>query len=408
MDMAKPGEAALLLGNYRAALPVARRMRAAGFRVVISRDWPEGYVQFSRNVQECWDNPDRDDPDALMEALAAYLQSRPDIRIVAPVMEDYAKAVALHRDRLPADRIYATPPAATVLTCLDKEAMGTLAEDAGVLKGPWRCVRDHAGLQQAVSEIGGPLVIKPVESGRRLQGAKAIILSRPDRLAEAAPDWPAGEDRLIVQAFAAGRRLNVYFAAERGALRQVLVSEVKETDAHDGTGYNTWSVTQPLDDAVLAATRSLLGRLKYHGVGLAQFIRRDDDGRLVFLEINPRYGSNHAIVEDAGLDMVGFAVDAATGAPIRAGLQAGAAGRRFVWTSMAAMSALRDWHARRTGFSGLLRRLGGIAARSARAHVRGAWRFDDPVPALVFTLRKAPGLSGLVRSRARRMKAGRP
>ncbi len=407
MDMAKPGEAALLLGNYRAALPVARRMRAAGFRVVISRDWPDGYVQFSRHVQECWDNPDRDDPDALMEVLAAYLHSRPDIRIVAPVMEDYAKALALHQDRLPAGRIYATPPAATVLTCLDKEAMGRLAEDAGVLMGPWRCVRDYAGLEQAVSQMGGPLVIKPVESGRRLQGVKAIILSEPSELAAAAPDWPAGEDRLIVQAFAAGRRLNAYFAAERGELRQVLVSEVKETDAHDGTGYNIWSVTQGLDDAVLAAVRNLLGRLKYHGVGLAQFIRRHDDGQLVFLEINPRYGSNHGIVEDAGLDMVGFAVDAAMGAPVSPELRTGPAGRRFVWTSMAAMSALRDWRAGRTGLAGLVSRMSRLAGRSVRAHARGAWRWDDPAPALVFILRKAPGVSGLVRLRARRMKAGR-
>ena len=194
--------------------------------------------------------------------LSAYVRAHPEIRIIFPVMEKYAKLLALYPDLLPGSVIVASPSASIVLRCLDKAKMNDIAASAGLSIGGASAVSTLEDLQSAARRIGGAFVVKPIESGMRLNRAKALIISNENELREVLPRWPDGHERLVIQQYVAGSRINIYFGAFKGHARQALVSRVLRTDSPDGAGYNTEAVSIPMTDRIRTAMDRILHALQ--------------------------------------------------------------------------------------------------------------------------------------------------
>lgn len=404
MREAEPGDAVLLLGNYRATLDVARAFHECGYKVVVSRDWPDGFVQYSRYVDACWDNPHSDDLDVEAAQLSAFLAAHRQIRIVFPVMEKYVKLLALFPAAVSETVLVASPDTDTVLTCLDKEAMANVAKTAGLAIGAARSVSNLEELKRAAAAIGAPLVIKPIESGMRLHEKKALIIEEASALDEILPRWPDDHERLVVQRYISGQRINIYFGALNGEPVRCLVARVLSTDAPDGTGYNTSSISIEMTDAILSATKAALGALDYSGAGLLQFMEDGNTGALTFLEINPRLAANQGVADAGGLELVDFAVAAAAGDADKVDVRVAEPGLRFQWTSAALFSTARAFGRSQISLGEAASQFAGILRSSLSVDVRGTWRNHDPLPAIVFIARRTPIVGGVLSNRAKRMK----
>lgn len=387
----------LILGNYRPALPMARSLADAGWRVIVSQDEGNGAARHSRFVSGMWENAGAWSAGGatLWHALGRHLEARPDIDTVFPIHQRYVQGFFAHRRGLPDDRLYVMPNRAAVEISLDKSRSFAVAEEAGFATARNRQVADLAGLAAAAEEIGYPVIVKPLDSVTPVAGRKALILRRPPDLAELLPRWPAGHAALIVQSYVSGPRINLYFAAEQGRAIRYLAAEILRTDHPDGTGLATLGRTIPVDAALRARADALLDRLDYHGIGCLQVLRDARTGALSFLEINPRIGGNHAITVRCGMGLDTLAIALARGEPTGESLRTAPAGVRYVWTTGALRGAAQSWKAGTLGTAGAL----GVAARSVAEGLTGGGHVTfhprDPKPALALTVGRIPRIGPL-------------
>lgn len=378
----------LLLGNFRPTLTVARQLAPLGYRIIVTRGaGAEGCSQYSRYVDECWDHPPVEQTGAFFTALAEFLKARPDITIVYPILEQCVKGLALYKDLLPQDRIYATPPAETVLTCLDKPKMIEIAKRAGVPVADFAVARDHAALLSEATRIGFPVVVRPVSSAVPVAGKKVLMADSAEELRRALPDWPSAHDELIVQARVKGRRHNLYFAASNGRPIRYLAAEIIRSHKADGTGLAVEGETIELEADIRRYADSLLRSLDYTGVGCIQFQVDRATGHVTFLELNPRIAGNHAITEACGLNLTGLAIDLACGRAQHVPLSIGAAGKRYAWTygDLRGLLAgvVKDKLTVRQAAAWLMR----MVKTSIRANTHMTWSWSDPLPTLMMFTR---------------------
>jgi len=380
----------LLLGNYRPTISLARTLASRNYRVVVTRDWPNGYAQFSRAVSECWDHPPIEQPEELFSALGQFLADRKDISVVLPISEEYVRGLVAYSHLLPDDRVYATPDNATVETCLDKPKMNAIAAQAGAASPTHIQVSDYAALKAAIQSLGFPVIVKPTNSTVRIDGAKAVILASNEQLDQRLPVWPPGHQALIAQAYVDGPRINLYFAASRGRPLRYLATKISTTDTPDGVGLAVDGMTIDLEENVKRLGDAIILRLDYHGIGLMQFLADSATGELSFLELNPRISGSHDVTEHCSLDLGGLAIKLAERGAVDEALQIGRAGERYVWTSGALSGLYRSLKAREitvsTFFTELLATI--RAAFAADSHMTWNWR--DPMPSLVFVGRRLP------------------
>ncbi len=373
----------LLLGNYRATVSVARELARKGHTVVIGcAGDEEGGAEHSRYSARNWDHPPAASGLAFLAALRELLLREPDISVVLPVSERYVRLVNAHRPELPQDRIYAMPGPDAVDICLDKERLLALAAGADVPVAPFRNATDLRELRDAAGALGFPLVIRPEDSMKRLFGLKAVVCRGREEFDRQFASWPKEQESLLVQRKVAGRRHNVYFAAERGRPIRLLEAVVLRTDKPDGTGLAVEGVTQPLDSALRRHTTRLIDALSYHGVGCAQYLVDPASGELHFLEINPRIAGHHAVAERAGLGLSALAVDLAAQGKLNETLREGRPGIRYAWTYGELRALKARFATGEIGVSGLCRELARAALTAVRADMHVGWDWRDPGPTL--------------------------
>jgi biotin carboxylase len=395
----------LLLGNYRPTICLVRELKALGYRTVVGRGGGEGGAERSRFTDEVWDHPPLGaDPAAFVHALAALLGRRPEIRVVFPVAEAFVRAVSAARDRLPADRVYAIPDGTGIDVTLDKVAAYALAASVGVPVAPYAIVGSTAALRERSAAIGYPVVIRPLDSTRRLGDEKALIVRSEAEL----PRWPPGQAALLVQRYATGRRHNLYFAAQAGRLVRLVEAVIDRTDRADDTGLAVEGRTVASAPDLTLFTERLTAALRYTGVGCAQFQVDRRTGAVSFLEVNPRIGGNHAIAAAAGLELGSLSIVLASPDAPAVPFVGGRAGLRYAWTygdlrgfARALASGLPPGSAVRWAVR-LVRAL-------VRADVHVTWRRDDPLPTLALYARTLRALPAALRRRpALRRLARRP
>ena len=376
---------ALLLGNYRPSLVVARCLVAAAYDVIITLEGDEGGCDLSRFVSEVWHHsPLQDGDEAFLEDLDDLLDARPDIKVVFPISEEFVNLIAAAEWAPPAGVTLVGPGHDAVNTFSDKIESLHLAHRNGVRTLPYEVVSDHATLFKAAARIGFPITVRALGTTARLGHKKAIIAASPEELIEDLPEWPSDHDVLLLQQLAEGQRHNIYFAAQNGELIAAVASRIDVTNHPEGTGLAVYGQTIEPPPDLLRDTQTLLSQEGYHGIGLAQFIVDRENGERCFLELNPRVSGSHAVPEGARVPLSAMAVDLARGIDVEipAHYLQGDVGLRYAWTSGAFMGAkmayLRGEIRLRTAF--------GIAIQALRsaplADIHFIWAWDDPKPAI--------------------------
>lgn len=394
---------ALLLGNYRPTLVVARELKRSGFRIMSGLDGCDRGAELSRFVDEVFDHPSVvQDKASCLASIAKLLSQRSDITCVFPVSEEYVRLFAEARPVMPNHATVASVPAELVSTCLDKRQMMTLAQDHGVPIAQFAEVSGIDALNEQANTIGFPLVVRPADSTKRLAGEKAVTIADGTELAHHFARWPSGQKALLLQKKAKGIRHNFYFAAVSGEIRRSLHAIITRTDRIDGSGLAVDGVTVTPDADLARYTASLTQALAYSGVGCAQYLVDELSGEVSFLEINPRIAGNHAVPDYCGLELGLFLYDLCNGADVVSDpIRVGRAGVRYSWLAGDLNGLKSSLKRREIDAAGAWRWLKALVATMRASDLDMMLNRRDLLPGLATLADVIPGLGHLTRLRHR-------
>ena len=393
----------LLLGNYRAALAAARQLSAEGHRVILGSEPGASCAEHSRAVDMVWHCPALvpGSPE-FITALRALLRRVPGTVTIMPMIERALNTIASFEEELAQSARLALPEARVLAILHDKHRSLVFARDAGLDVPAFATAGDQVELEARAAEIGYPVVVRPIDSGCRIERLKAVTLNGPPDIAEAFDPWPAGLSAVLLQRRFIGTRTNVYFAALEGRILAEQHSLSLRTDRVDGTGQTIEGVTIAPIPAISREIGALVRRIGYTGVGCAQFLYDEAANRPCYLEINARFGASHAFVEKVGMGLTELALNLAWNAPRFAPARAGRydEGSRFVWTLGDLSGLLFALRRGDVGPKGALVWLGRALLAAVRSEVHVTWSIRDPVPTLILYARSIGNNLGL-RKRAR-------
>lgn len=277
----------IVLGVYHQTLAVLRSLHRAGYRVVLGRGAGRCPEQYSTCCDAAWIHPSLDSAE-FGPALARYLDAHPEVGFLFPVGEETALAVVA-LDGLESRGVSVVGVRPDLLrACLDKPEGNALAASTGLAVPPAEVVTSLPELLRAATRIGFPLIVKPLTSKSQLLGRKAYLLADAEALGSAFSCWPQTHRELLVQAYVAGSLESCDYVAQAGRVVGYFEADVVRTDMPDGTGFGVDFRSRPVTADVLAACRQFCAATGYDGPGLLQFIRSERDGRLYFVENNPR------------------------------------------------------------------------------------------------------------------------
>ena len=385
----------LLLGNYRPSLILARTFNARGFDVFVGSHGCERLCQHSNAVKGIWGHSSLDHgPLVLAEELRNFTKENSGLTAIIPVAEEYVRMFAENEDEFLGLPKIVTMDSELVMKCLNKPIMLSLADSANVPTAPFVCSQ---GLSQTLARMDGyiefPIIVRPKDSTKRINGHKAITIENEANLIADFRKFGLENQEVLLQQKFLGKRHNVYFAAINGRITRQLHAVIERTDNTDGTGLAVDGNTLFADSDLVEQTSKILVSLNYSGIGCAQFLVNDATGKTSFLEINPRIAGNHALPEHAGLDLGWFNFErVVSGIEDETQIMA-PSGIRYCWTSGDLMGAKVAYLRGEIGLPGFLIWLGKAMSTAVRADLHMVFSFKDPMPAIRGILNLIPRLA---------------
>ncbi len=273
--------ALITLGRLPKGLDVARALTAAGWRVIVAEPFPWHLMRASRAVEASFQvAAPNDDLDQYLDDLLRIIREQ-DVSLIVPISEEILPVVQLH-DRLPESVRLFCPEPEEIHRVHDKLAFSRLAREFGL---PVPDTADAS--EEAAGKIaqGGRFVVKPALScsgiGVEIRDAGALEEVRP------------GD---IVQAFLPGEHLSTFAIAHNG---RVLFNVTYRGTIFSGTVAVAF---QRVDDAtdVDEWVAAFAEKARWNGFLSFDFIR-DEAGRALAIECNPRVTSGVHFVSAAGL-----------------------------------------------------------------------------------------------------------
>ena len=291
----KLNKSVLVLDNFPQTLAVVRSLGAAGYHVILGRDAHKPVAAFSRYCNEQWMHSDLhetlEDPTTFQSEILRLLKERPDIAWIFPATEIASKVMLDLGKLIPPHIQIVMVPKTPFLICLDKQKAN---ENCGLAYPESRVVRNVEELSQAAEYVGFPLIIKSVNTAKRVYGRKAYIVNDLSTFVSIFHRWPDEHAKLLVQKFIVGNLEQSAFVAKEGELVAYCEGRSVRTDMLDGTGFGVDFVSVAPLEAIFSTTQKFVQALNYSGPGLIQLIREKKSGTLYFIENNPRLAAGVA------------------------------------------------------------------------------------------------------------------
>ncbi|SDN54817.1 PIG-L family deacetylase [Geodermatophilus sp. DSM 45219] len=293
------GAEALVLGDLDLAVP----LHAVGASVtMVGR--PTRADRFSRYVSRWLDDP-RPDEDTLVTALVAHAGGRQEPTTLFYQSDDDLLFVSRHRDELSPALRFVVPDADLVEKLVDKAAFQELAEQAG-LPVPRGQVLDLAR-PVLDDRLTFPLVVKPLRREPCWDvrtAAKAAVVGDRGELDALVDELAAHHAQLILQQPVPGPETrmeshHVYVDSSGQVAAEFTGRKVRTHPM--AMGHSTAVVTSDAPD-VARLGREIVAALDLRGVAKLDF-KRDADGRLWLLEVNPRFSLWHHVGAAAGVNI---------------------------------------------------------------------------------------------------------
>ncbi len=307
--------------NNQNTLAIVRRLGAAGHTVEVVGSWPH-LAGRSRYAAARRDFPEPVDRDAFGEALVALLkQERFDALV--PVGFQSVLAVAAIRERVRNLVPFAIADDESLAIAAEKSRTLEFCEGLGVSTPRSLVARNSEEASAAADQIGYPVVLKPV-----VEGIRPKYASDPDTLRSAVGSLLSKQRKILVQELVKGRGYGYFGLYDRG--KRLLHFTHRRRREYPATGGASTAAESVRENELVAAGEAVLSALKWRGVAMVEFKRRESDGTFIVMEINPKFWGSLELALFCGVDFVSGAMALARGEEIP--LQPDySAGRRFQW-----------------------------------------------------------------------------
>ncbi|MBO9427006.1 hypothetical protein J7444_19885 [Labrenzia sp. R4_1] len=352
----------------------------------------------SKYVHAVWDHPPLSSgADVFQEAMDALCAKDLTIELVIPVAESFVRAFAESRLKPPGAIKLASMASDTITFCLNKPLLLSKAAELDIPIAPFVVTSNHQDLLRQASKLNFPLVIRPMDSTKRLGGKKALTCRTVGDLKE--QQEVLKDKSLLTQEYVSGKRDNIYFSAHHGELQSYLHAKIERTDQPDGSGLALEGVTVEPCPILKSYVVKLLRGIGYHGIGCVQFLVDEREDRRYLLELNPRLAGNHALAEHAGLTLSEDILDLAHGRLANRPLSVGQAGIRYTWLAGELESLRLAWRAGDFGALQFLRAVGKAIRAYRQADFDVSINRDDWKPGLYSLCDSLPLIGTISRAR---------
>ena len=300
-------------GAYKHTLGAVRSLACEGFEVDVigHRHCLSGWSRYLSNVtypQEAFN-------DQSINEFAKFLDNA-SYDVLLPIGARSVQLVSRHRSALPERCSIPLPSGEVIALCLDKEATYNFAATLDVNIPKTWVYQSQAELEEHISEIVFPIVVK---------GKSEINKDRPfyaynaSQLLAQIKSWGkglSGEELQfpIIQQFIDGVGVGFFALYKGGECKRVFMHQrVRETPPSGGASCCAVSI---YESDLLAAGRKILDAMKWHGVAMVEFKREKSTGDLYLMEINPKFWGSLDLALACGVDFPVLSVRLALGEEI--------------------------------------------------------------------------------------------
>lgn len=303
----------LTLETHRNILTVIRSLANNGYESIIgycNSQRSEKFISSSRYAKETWPHPDFNEEE-FVTALIYLLEERRDINYIFPLGEASGSAIARNYDKINRLCGILMPRPIAFETCINKASTYKLVRDLNIPLPETSVVKNRIDIDTQIKKIGYPFILKPkiITLGASFYGKKCIICNSPDEYKKHFQEWPEKHQDLILQRKVSGIRYSCMFASFKGRIISYFEEKTLRTDAYDGTGNTTESVSSTPSKQRKDFCGLLTHRLDYTGIGGIQFLVNKEDRSTYFLEFNPRLDANCALPHLCGVDFPRQAIE---------------------------------------------------------------------------------------------------
>ncbi len=286
----------------RAVLGASRGLTSAGYRVCAVAHGRPAATHWSRSCAErvVLPNP-RENIHGFVDGLDELLQSG-RYAVLIPGSDASLLAVSDHRERLERSTRLGLPSREAVRRSVDKRLLLEVAAAAGLASPPSRTCADLGSAETAASELGYPVVLKPMQSflpvngGLRQQGV--VVVADAATLADAVS---TRTPPYIVQHFEHARFLSCTGVFAEGRLLALATSRVLRLWP-PAAGMHTFSETVSVPNGLADRVTHLLEAIGWQGIFQLQMLELAD-GRLSVIDLNPRVFASITLDESAGANL---------------------------------------------------------------------------------------------------------
>lgn len=193
----------------------------------------------------------------------------------------------------------------------DRRLFYQRAAAAGVAVAPWMPVGGNTDLEIAAQRFGYPFVLRGT---RGLAGSQVRVVGSAREAAEALEDLQSkSPGQPFAQAFIRGPRHLVGGFFSRGEAIRLFAQETIEANP-PVTGPSI-RVRAYADESLIGSARTLFADLEWSGMACAEFIR-DERGRFVLMEMNPRPWAALEVAERSGAGICRAFAETLAGRPV--------------------------------------------------------------------------------------------
>ncbi len=294
----------ILDANQRSALAVTRSLGRQGVPLITADTTSEALAGNSRYPQAYrqYGSP-TESPADFIDSIATICTEQ-KIDILLPMTELTTQLLLEHKERL-SGVLLPFAAATTVNSVADKYNLMQLATGLDVVIPRTWYIDDPRNLSLDLDSLPYPLVMKP---GRSWQPAPSGWFRSSVRIAASADEVrhyletdPGFQyERFLFQECVTGTGQGIFALYDHGK-PLAFFSHRRLREKPPWGGVSVLSESCPLDEKLLAAARSLLDEVKWHGVAMVEF-KVGNDGTPYLMEINTRFWGSLQLAIDSGVD----------------------------------------------------------------------------------------------------------
>ena len=297
-------------GGYKHTVGAARSLWQHGYQVDVIGE-PRSLARWSRCVSMVA-YPQSRFNDEYIDEFSTFLASS-DYKILLPIGAHSVELISRHREQLQKLCAIPLPPHRAIELCLDKTATARFATEMGIKTPQTWAYTSLDDLEQHVSELVFPVVVKSKHEIAKWPPFYAHTASQLlDKLAPLYGTTVTNKvDFPIIQQYIDGVGVGFFAVYQHGHCKRVFMHQrIREIPPSGGASCCATSIYQP---DLMANGRRLLDALSWHGVAMVEFKRERNTGALYLLEINPKFWGSLQLAMASGVDFPHLDVQVAEG-----------------------------------------------------------------------------------------------